>query len=135
LLFSDHEKAEWKRRYATQLSPSIRKGFLVAGLLSKLNGKNSNLQVATIQQRRFYSVAFPRKSCRAEKSRTIPKKGINTHPAFASGTAETGGASFLTFPFCLPLFWPLLPWPLSVPANASTGRIKVAADKAHTLRR
>jgi hypothetical protein len=133
LLFSDHEKAEWKRRYATQLSPSIRKGFLVAGLLSKLNGKNSNLQVAKIQQRRFYSVAFPRRSWRAEKSRTMPKKGINTHPAFASGTAETGGS--LTFPYWLPLFWPLLPLPLSVPANASTGRIKAAATKAQTLER
>jgi hypothetical protein len=134
LLFSDHEKAEWKHRYATQLSPSISKRFLVAGLLANLTAKTA---ICRLQQfnSRFYSVAFPRKSWRAEKSRTIPKKGINTHPAFASGTGETGGASFLTFPFCLPLFWPLLPWPLSVPANASTGRIKVAADKAHILRR
>jgi len=132
LLFSDHEKAEWERRYVTQLSPSISKRFVVAGLRANLTAKTA---ICGSQQfnSRVYLVAFPRKSCRAEKSRTIPKKGINTHPAFASGTAETGGS--LTFPYWLPLFWPLLPLPLSVPANASTGRIKVAATKAQTLER
>jgi hypothetical protein len=49
------------------------------------------LWVATIQQP-FYSVTFPRKSFRAEKSRTAPIKGTKTHPAFASGTAEMCGS-------------------------------------------
>jgi hypothetical protein len=98
LLFSDHEKAEWKRRDATQLPPSISKRFLVAGLLANLTAKTAICRSQQFNSR-FYSVAFPRKSWRAEKSRTIPKKGINTHPAFASGTAETGGSSFLTFPY------------------------------------
>jgi len=49
---------------------------------------NAKLQAAAIQQR-FYSVAFVLKSCLAEKSRTAPKKGTKTHPAFASGTTGT----------------------------------------------
>jgi hypothetical protein len=76
-----------------------------------------------------YSVAFLRKSCRAEKNRTTPRKGINTHPAFASGT--TGIC--LSFP--LPLFSPSLPFPLSCPAYASAGRIKVTATRAQTFRK
>src|SRR5260370_26683720 len=37
-------------------------------------------------QRPLFWYAFERKRCRDEKSRTAPKKGINTHAAFASGT-------------------------------------------------
>jgi hypothetical protein len=51
-------------------------------------GVKRKLHAAAIQQR-FYSVPFARKSCLAEKSRTAPKKGTKTHPAFASGTTRT----------------------------------------------
>jgi hypothetical protein len=48
---------------------------------------------------RVYSVALPRNKCRAEKRSTTPKKGTNTHPAFASGTTGMLGFPPLFFPF------------------------------------
>jgi hypothetical protein len=72
------EKAEWRRRYATQLSPSIRKGFLVAGLLSKLNAKNSNLQIETIQQP-FLFGRLPAEELACRKKQDYTEKG-DQHP-------------------------------------------------------
>src|SRR5580704_4308386 len=54
------------------------KAFLVAGLLSKLNGKNSNLQVATIQQP-FLFGRLPTEELACRKKQDYPEKG-NQHP-------------------------------------------------------
>src|ERR1700728_4631052 len=77
--------------------------------------------------------AVERENCFHEKNSTAPTKGINTQPAFASGTTgiflPLGG-----FPF--PLFCPSLPLPLSLPAKAKAGTIRMAANNAadlHTL--
>ena len=80
----------------------------------------------------YFSAKLALKNRREEKNRTAPKKGTNTHAAFVSGT--TGMC--LPFPlpsFPLPLFVPLLPFPLSLPAYARAGRTKVTATKAQVL--
>jgi Staphylococcal nuclease homologue len=66
--------------------------------------------------------ALARENCRHEKSSTAPKKGINTQPAFASGTTgigRTGTVGGLAVAV--------------VCAYARTGSNKVAATKAQTL--
>jgi hypothetical protein len=100
-------------------------------------GSCSGVQITIMPaERPFYSVAFARKSWRAENNRTAPKKGTNTQPAFASGT--TGMClSPRSFPLLLsPLssFSSLLPFPLSWLAKASVGKSKVVASKAQTRR-
>jgi hypothetical protein len=54
------------------------KAFLVAGLLSKLNGKNNNLQVATIQQP-FLFGRLPTEELACRKKQDYTEKG-NQHP-------------------------------------------------------
>ena len=57
-----------------------------------MQGLNSRADNSTsCHAKGFYSATFPRKRCRAEKSRTAPKKVNKTHPAFASGTSEMRG--------------------------------------------
>jgi hypothetical protein len=92
-------------------------------------------EMATCGSQQFYnhsySVAFLGKNCRAEKTRTNPRKGINTHPAFASGTDETAESplpSFFTLSGLSGLF-------LSFSANASVGRTKAAVTRAQTFRK
>jgi hypothetical protein len=54
------------------------KAFLVAGLLSKLNGKNNNLQVAKIQQP-FLFGRLPTEELACRKKQDYTEKG-NQHP-------------------------------------------------------
>jgi hypothetical protein len=66
-----------------------------------------------------YSVAFLRKRCRVEKSKTAPKKGNNTHAVLGSGTVVIGGAPFPPLPPLSSLsdfspLSPLSPLPLAV---------------------
>jgi hypothetical protein len=85
-------------------------------------------EMATCGSQQFYNhsylVAFLGKNCRAEKTRTNPRKGINTHPAFASGTDETAGSPLL---LCS-LF-------SGLSAYASAGRTKAAVTRAQTFRK
>jgi hypothetical protein len=60
------------------LSPSISKRFSQAGLLSKLNGKNSNLLVATIQQP-FLFGRLPTEELACRKKQDYTEKG-DQHP-------------------------------------------------------
>jgi hypothetical protein len=100
LLFSDHEKAAWKRRYATQLSPSISKRFLVAGLLSKLNGKNSNLQIATIQQP-FLFGRLPTEELACRKKQDYTEKGDQHPPCVCFWNRRNGRIVIFDFPILL----------------------------------
>jgi hypothetical protein len=69
---------------------SVRKNAIILALIRPLAGNKAS--VASYNSTAVYSVAFSRKSFRAEKSRTAPIKGTKTHPAFASGTAEMRGS-------------------------------------------
>jgi hypothetical protein len=84
-------------------------------------------EMATCGSRQFYnhsySVAFLGKNCRAEKTRTNPRKGINTHPVFASGTDETLGSLLAGLSA------------LFLSAYASAGRTKAAVTRAQTFRK
>jgi hypothetical protein len=100
LLFSDHEKAEWKRRYATQLSPSISKLFLVAGLLSKLNGKNSNLLVATIQQP-FLFGRLPTEELACRKKQDYTEKGDQHPPCVCFWNRRNGRIVIFALPILI----------------------------------
>jgi hypothetical protein len=88
-------------------------------------------RAGTVKIARAYSVAFLGKNCRAEKIRTKPRKGINIHAVFASGTDETRGSPLSPFS---PLSG-LSGLFLSFPANASAGRTKAAVTRAQTLRK
>jgi hypothetical protein len=67
------------------------KAFLVAGLLCKLNGKNSNLQVATIQQP-FLFGRFPT-ACR-KKARLYRKRGSTPTLRLPLGPAKRAERHF-----------------------------------------
>ena len=100
LLFSDHEKAEWKRRYATQQSPSISKRFLVAGLLSKLNGRNSNLLVATIQQP-FLFGRLPTEELACRKKQDYTEKGDQHPPCVCFWNRRNGRIVIFALPILI----------------------------------
>ncbi len=87
-----------------------------------------------------YSVAFLRKRCRVEKSKTAPKKGNNTHAVLGSGTVVIGGAPFPPLPPLSSLsdFSPLsplspLPQSMSLPC-VSAGRMRLAVTMMKILR-
>jgi hypothetical protein len=58
-----------------------------ADLFRPLTNKRFSVRPVTGLQN--YSVTVEWKSFRAEKSRTMPKKGAKTQPGFASGTTGT----------------------------------------------
>ena len=112
--------------------PEHQQRLFSGNLLSKLNGKNSNLQVATIQQP-FLFGRLPTEELSRRKKQDYTEKGNQHPPCVCLGNRRNG--RIFDLPILVTVVLALLPLPLSVPANASTGRIKVAATKAQTLER